>query len=80
VCKRVFFGKPFGTEASEILSGLKGRLLDCDDKVRMHVVNGICDLENSNPRCMPSEVINLVAERLHDKKLSLRKDTLQKLV
>jgi len=78
--KECFLANPFGTEASEILSGLKGRLLDFDDKVRMHVVNGICDLANSNPRCVPSEVIKLVAERLRDKKLSVRKDTLQKLV
>lgn len=78
--KECFLANPFGTEASEILSGLKGRLLDFDDKVRMHVVNAICDLANSNPKCVPSEAIMLVAERLRDKKLSVRKDTLQKLV
>lgn len=78
--KECFLANPFGTEASEILSGLKGRLLDFDDKVRIHVVNAICDLANSNLKCVPSEVIKLVAERLRDKKLSVRKDTLQKLV
>lgn len=78
--KECFLENSFGTEASKILSGIKGRLLYFDDKVRMHVVNVICDLENSNPRYVPYEVIKLVAERLRDKKLSVRKDTLQKLV
>eukprot|EP01018_Ginkgo_biloba_P018620 Gb_23673 [translate_table: standard] len=78
--KECFLANPSGTEASEILSGLKGRLLDFDEKVRMQVVNVICDLAKSNPRWLPSEIIKHVAERLRDKKVSVRKDTLQQLV
>ncbi|GLJ40362.1 hypothetical protein SUGI_0830400 [Cryptomeria japonica] len=78
--KDCFLANPSGNEASEILSGLQGRLLDFDDKVRIQVVNVICDIAKINPRYVSSEIIKNVAERLRDKKVSVRKDTLQKLV
>ncbi|KAH9325840.1 hypothetical protein KI387_006018, partial [Taxus chinensis] len=78
--KECFLANPSGNEASEILFGLQGRLLDFDDKVRNQVVNVICDLAKSNPRYVSSEIIKNVAERLRDKKVSVRKYTLRKLV
>ncbi|KAL2634564.1 hypothetical protein R1flu_006043 [Riccia fluitans] len=70
---------PSGPEASDILAGLNDRLLDYDDKVRMSVVTSLCDLVSTSPKWVPKDMIKRVAERLRDKKVPVRKDTLQKL-
>ncbi|BBN05523.1 sister chromatid cohesion protein PDS5 [Marchantia polymorpha subsp. ruderalis] len=70
---------PSGPEATDILAGLDDRLLDFDDKVRMSVVESLCDLVNTNLKWVPMDMIRRVADRLRDKKVSVRKYTLQKL-
>ncbi|CAN5950854.1 unnamed protein product [Sphagnum jensenii] len=70
---------PSGLEASEILASLEDRLLDFDDKVRMTVVKAVCDLVNLNLKWVPTHILRKVADRLRDKKVFVRKDTLQKL-
>ncbi|CAM6002851.1 unnamed protein product, partial [Sphagnum balticum] len=70
---------PSGLEASEILASLEDRLLDFDDKVRMTVVKALCDLVKVNLKWVPTHILRKVADRLRDKKVFVRKDTLQKL-
>ncbi|CAM6113881.1 unnamed protein product [Calypogeia fissa] len=70
---------PTGPEATDILAGLNDRLLDYDDKVRMAAVKALCDLVNINSKWIPMDMIKAVAERLRDKKFSVREDTLHKL-
>ncbi|CAN6439255.1 unnamed protein product [Victoria cruziana] len=78
--KGCYMANPSGVEALEILGALEARLLDFDEKVRVHVVNIICDLAQCHPRCIPSELVFLAAERLRDKKVSVRKNTMQRLL
>ncbi|KAM3334025.1 hypothetical protein ACQJBY_028849 [Aegilops geniculata] len=59
---------------------LEGRLLDFDDKVRIRAVYAVCDLAKSNLSSFPSELILQAAERLRDKKISVRKNVMHKLV
>ncbi|KAL3693850.1 hypothetical protein R1sor_007501 [Riccia sorocarpa] len=70
---------PSAPEASDILAGLDDRLLDYDDKVRMSVVKALCDLVSTNPKWVSKDMFKRVSDRLRDKKVSVRKDTLQKL-
>ncbi|MCL7026648.1 hypothetical protein MKW94_016571, partial [Papaver nudicaule] len=64
------------------LDSIKGRLLDFDDKVRTQAVITICDLFKSNLECVPqsSELILKVTDRLRDKKVSVRKNAMRKLL
>ncbi|XP_044977567.1 sister chromatid cohesion protein PDS5 homolog A-B isoform X2 [Hordeum vulgare subsp. vulgare] len=59
---------------------LEGRLLDFDDKVRIRAVYAVCDLAKSNLSSFPSELILQAAERLRDKKISVRKNVMHKLL
>ncbi|KAJ7523458.1 hypothetical protein O6H91_18G050900 [Diphasiastrum complanatum] len=77
--RKCLMANPMGPEASEILSALNERLLDFDDKVRMVVVKAICDLAKANFKWVPMDVMKHVADRLRDKKIFVRKDTLQNL-
>ncbi|KAL4183551.1 hypothetical protein AMTRI_Chr11g98840 [Amborella trichopoda] len=78
--KGCFMANPSGPETLEIVAALKGRLLDFDDKVRMQVVNVICDIAKVSPRCIPSELIMDASERLRDKKVVVRKNAMHKLL
>ncbi|KAL6840252.1 hypothetical protein ACP4OV_030062 [Aristida adscensionis] len=69
-----------GNEAQKILESLEGRLLDFDDKVRIRAVNTVCDLAKSNLSSFPPELILQAAERLRDKKVSVRKNAMHKLL
>lgn len=69
-----------GNEAQDILTSLKGRLLDFDDKVRIRAVHTVCDLAKSNLSSFPPEVILEAANRLRDKKVSVRKNVMHKLL
>ncbi|KAL5704355.1 hypothetical protein ACHQM5_022795 [Ranunculus cassubicifolius] len=71
---------PSGTETLEILASLEGRLLDFDDKVRIQAVITVCDLAKSNLKSIPPELILHAMERLRDKKVLVRKNTMQKLL
>ncbi|KAM0947386.1 putative sister chromatid cohesion protein Pds5 [Dioscorea sansibarensis] len=78
--KACYIANPAGNEAQEIISAVVGRLLDFDEKVRLQAVITICDLAISNLSCFPSEVVLQAIERLRDKKVSVRKVTMQKLL
>ncbi|XP_010063388.2 sister chromatid cohesion protein PDS5 homolog A [Eucalyptus grandis] len=71
---------PTGGELHEVLSALEGRLLDIDDRVRIQAVAAICDLAKCNFKFIPLTLISQAAERLRDKKISVRKKALQKLM
>lgn len=78
--KTCYMANSSGYEIQDILTALGGRLLDFDDKVRTQTVLAVCDLAKSNLTCFPSELVLQSLERLRDKKVSVRKSTLQKLL
>lgn len=78
--KDCYMANPSGTESIEILSEIYKRLLDFDDKVRTRAVIVACDLARSNLKFVPPELISETTKRLRDKKLSVRKKALQKLL
>ncbi|KAF0902491.1 hypothetical protein E2562_017891, partial [Oryza meyeriana var. granulata] len=78
--KACYMAVSSGNEAKDILTPLEGRLLDFDDKVRIRAVAAVCDLAKSNLNTFPSEVILQAAERLRDKKVSVRKHVMLKLL
>ncbi|GMN36667.1 hypothetical protein TIFTF001_006193 [Ficus carica] len=67
-------------EAPQIISALCDRLLDFDDKVRKQVVAVICDVACHDLSSIPLETVKLVAERLRDKSLLVKKYTMERLV
>jgi len=68
-----------GDEAQHILSSLEGRLLDFDEKVRIRAVHTVCDLAKSNLSSSAKLILH-AAERLRDKKASVRKNVMHKLL
>ncbi|XP_024637720.1 sister chromatid cohesion protein PDS5 homolog A isoform X2 [Medicago truncatula] len=70
---------PFRAEASQILSALCERLLDFDENVRKKVVAVICDVACHALNAIPLETVKLVAERLRDKSLLVKKYTMERL-
>lgn len=66
-------------EAPQIISALCDRLLDFDDKVRKQVVAVICDVACHDLSSIPLETVKLVAERLRDKSLLVKKYTMERL-
>ncbi|CAA2988300.1 sister chromatid cohesion PDS5 homolog A isoform X2 [Olea europaea subsp. europaea] len=78
--KALYMTNPSGRESVEVLSAIEGRLLDFDDRVRMEAVSVLCDLVKSYLNVVPSESISRAAERLRDKKISVRRKALQKLL
>ncbi|KAF8717134.1 hypothetical protein HU200_026250 [Digitaria exilis] len=78
--KACYMDKSSGDEARNILTSLQGRFLDFEEKVRMRAVNTVCDLAKSNPSSFPHGVVLLAAERLRDKKASVRKNVMHKLL
>ncbi|KAF9687215.1 hypothetical protein SADUNF_Sadunf02G0070500 [Salix dunnii] len=74
--KACYIANPSGNVSREILS----RLLDFDDRVRTQAAVVACDLARTNLRFFPPELISKVAERLRDKKISVRKKALEKLM
>ncbi|XP_040378681.1 sister chromatid cohesion protein PDS5 homolog A isoform X2 [Oryza brachyantha] len=78
--KACYMAVSSGNEAKDILTSLERRLLDFDDKVRIRAVAALCDLAKSNLGSFPSEVIIQAAERLRDKKVSVRKNVMLKLL
>ncbi|CAL9070064.1 unnamed protein product [Musa banksii] len=78
--RECYLAHPFGSEARDILAALEGRLLDFDDKVRTEAVFAVCDLAKSSLTCFPSEIILQAVERLRDKKVSVRKKVMEKLL
>ncbi|EXB44382.1 hypothetical protein L484_020194 [Morus notabilis] len=78
--KLCYMNNPTGTESHEVLSALEGRLLDFEDRVRIQAVIIACDLARFNLKIFPPKLLGQTIERLRDKKISVRKETLQKLL
>ncbi|XP_061341944.1 sister chromatid cohesion protein PDS5 homolog B [Gastrolobium bilobum] len=80
-CAKAFYmANPYGRESNEIITSVEDRLLDVDDRVRMQAVLVACDISCSNLKHVPSKLISQTTERLRDKKISVRKRALQKLI
>ncbi|XP_059630755.1 sister chromatid cohesion protein PDS5 homolog B isoform X2 [Cornus florida] len=80
-CAKAFYmTNPSKTESDEILNALQDRLLDFDDKVRLEAVTIVCDLAIFNLKLFPLERLPRITDRLRDKKVSVRKKALQKLL
>ncbi|KAL9449811.1 hypothetical protein AB3S75_011691 [Citrus x aurantiifolia] len=78
--KACYLGGPFRKESREILTALESRLLDFDDRVRTEAVIVACDLARSHLKFVPEKLISEATERLRDKKISVRKKALLKLL
>ncbi|GAA0153559.1 chromatin/chromatin-binding, or -regulatory protein [Lithospermum erythrorhizon] len=70
---------PTRTETPHIIVALKDRLLDYDENVRRQVVAVICDVACQFPTAIPVDTIKLVAERLRDKSLLVKKYTMERI-
>lgn len=78
--KACYIAVSSGNIAQDILKSLEGRLLDFDDKVRTRAVYAVCEIAKSNLSSFPSELVLQAAERLRDKKISVRKNVMHKLL
>ncbi|XP_021284773.1 sister chromatid cohesion protein PDS5 homolog A isoform X2 [Herrania umbratica] len=78
--KACYLANPSGIESHELLTAIEDRLLDFNDKVRMEAVIVACDLAGSNLKYISPKLISEVIERLRDKKISVRKKVLQKVM
>lgn len=78
--KACYLAGPFRTESFEILAALENRLLDFDDRVRTEAVIVACDLARSHLKFVPEKLISEATERIRDKKISVRKKALLKLL
>ncbi|KAH7567871.1 hypothetical protein JRO89_XS07G0171100 [Xanthoceras sorbifolium] len=80
-CAKAFYlANPIGKESLEVLTALESRILDFDDRVRMEAVIVACDIARSNLKFVPPKLISEATERIRDKKMSVRKKALQKLL
>ncbi|GMJ05654.1 hypothetical protein like AT5G47690 [Hibiscus trionum] len=70
---------PSRPEAPRIISALRDRLLDYDENVRKQVVDVICDVACHSLVSVHVGTIKLVAERLRDKSLLVKKYTMERL-
>ncbi|KAF7840507.1 sister chromatid cohesion protein PDS5-like protein A-like isoform X3 [Senna tora] len=77
--KSCLLSNPFRAEAPQIISALCDRLLDFDENVRKQVVAVICDVACHTLNAVPLETVKLVAERLRDKSLLVKKYTMERL-
>ncbi|XVF26230.1 hypothetical protein REPUB_Repub13aG0281300 [Reevesia pubescens] len=77
--KSCLLSDPSRSEAPQIISALCDRLLDYDENVRKQVVAVICDVACHSLISIPVETVKLVAERLRDKSLLVKKYTMERL-
>ncbi|GMI74360.1 hypothetical protein like AT5G47690 [Hibiscus trionum] len=70
---------PSRPEAPRIISALRDLLLDYDENVRKQVVDVICDVACHSLVSVHVGTIKLVAERLRDKSLLVKKYTMERL-
>ncbi|XP_059624884.1 sister chromatid cohesion protein PDS5 homolog A isoform X2 [Cornus florida] len=77
--KNYLLSNPFRAEAPQIISALCDRLLDYDENVRKQVVAVVCDVACHALTSVPVETVKLVAERLRDKSLLVKINTMERL-
>ncbi|XP_022976675.1 sister chromatid cohesion protein PDS5 homolog A-like isoform X2 [Cucurbita maxima] len=78
--KDCYTANPASSESLEVLAAVEERLLDLDDRVRTQAIIVVCDIARSTSKFVPVTLISQVAERLRDKRISVRKKALQKLL
>ncbi|XP_020090102.1 sister chromatid cohesion protein PDS5 homolog A isoform X1 [Ananas comosus] len=77
--KTCLMSNPSRPEAPRIIKALCERLLDYDENVRKQVVAAVYDVACHSLDAIPIETVRLVAERLRDKSLSVKKYTMERL-
>ncbi|MED6121428.1 hypothetical protein PIB30_030020 [Stylosanthes scabra] len=77
--KNCLLSNPSRAEAPQIFTSLSERLLDFDENIRKQVVAVISDVACHSPNAVPIETVKLVAERLRDKSLLVKRYTLERL-
>ncbi|XP_074271941.1 sister chromatid cohesion protein PDS5 homolog A isoform X2 [Silene latifolia] len=77
--KKCLLSNPSRPEAPQIFAALCDRLLDYDENVRKQVVAVVCDVACFKLDSVPIETTKLVAERLRDKFLLVKRYTLDRL-
>ncbi|KAF7803880.1 sister chromatid cohesion protein PDS5-like protein A-like isoform X2 [Senna tora] len=77
--KSCLLSNPFRAEAPQIISSLCDRLMDFDENVRKQVVAVICDVACHSLNAVPLETVKLLAERLRDKSLLVKKYSMERL-
>ncbi|XP_017226187.1 sister chromatid cohesion protein PDS5 homolog A isoform X2 [Daucus carota subsp. sativus] len=77
--KRCLLSNPSRAEAPQIISALFDRLLDYDENVRKQVVAVLCDVACCSLTSVPVETVKLVAERLRDKSILVKKYAMERL-
>ncbi|WOL19426.1 sister chromatid cohesion protein [Canna indica] len=78
--KNCLISNPCRPEAPQIIKALSDRVLDYDENVRKKVVAAVYDLACHSLKVIPPETASLVAERLRDKSLTVKKYTMERLV
>ncbi|KAL2483907.1 hypothetical protein Fot_45351 [Forsythia ovata] len=77
--KICLLSNPLRAEAPQIISALCDRLLDHDENVRKEVVAVVCDVACHSLTSIPVGTIKLVADRLQDKSLLVKRYTMERL-
>ncbi|XP_008805490.2 sister chromatid cohesion protein PDS5 homolog A isoform X2 [Phoenix dactylifera] len=77
--KHCLISNPSRPEAPQIIKALSDRLLDYDGNVRKQVVSAVYDVACHSLKIIPAEIARLVAERLRDKSLSVKRYTMERL-
>ncbi|XP_076934449.1 sister chromatid cohesion protein PDS5 homolog A-like, partial [Bidens hawaiensis] len=70
---------PFRAEASKLLAAIRDRLLDDDESIRKQAVAVVLDVASHELSSVSSDTIKLVAARLEDKSVLVKKYTLERL-
>ncbi|KAI7731479.1 hypothetical protein M8C21_026903, partial [Ambrosia artemisiifolia] len=77
--KLCLLSDPFREEAPKLLGALRDQLLDDDESIRKQVVVVVSDVASHELSSVPSDTIKLVAGRLEDTSLLVKKYTLERL-
>ncbi|CAA2991927.1 sister chromatid cohesion PDS5 homolog B-like [Olea europaea subsp. europaea] len=77
--KICLLANPFGAEAPQMISALCDRLLDHDEIVRKEAVAAVCDVACHSLTSIPVGTIKLVAEKLQDKSILVKRYTMERL-
>ncbi|XP_043688840.1 sister chromatid cohesion protein PDS5 homolog A-B isoform X2 [Telopea speciosissima] len=77
--KSCLLSDPFRPEAPQIIAALSDRLLDYDESVRKQVVAAVCDVACHTLNSIPVETTRLVAERLRDKSILVKRYAMERL-
>ncbi|XP_024988327.1 sister chromatid cohesion protein PDS5 homolog B-like isoform X2 [Cynara cardunculus var. scolymus] len=70
---------PFRAEAPQLVAALSDRLLDCDESIRKQAVAVVSDVASLELSSISADTIKLVAERLQDKSVLVKKYTMERL-